>query len=73
MRQGVRQAAVARAAFGPSAPSVPPRRRPARAAQVQDKQTAALRALNDKLVRDPRISFSMVPVGDGMALCRRRE
>jgi predicted O-methyltransferase YrrM len=40
---------------------------------VQDKQTAALRLLNDKLVRDPRISFSMVPVGDGMALCRRRE
>jgi predicted O-methyltransferase YrrM len=40
--------------------------------QVQDKQTAALRELNAKLGRDPRVSFSMVPVGDGMALCRRR-
>jgi predicted O-methyltransferase YrrM len=39
---------------------------------VVDKQTEALRALNAKMLADPRVSFSMVPVGDGMALCRKR-
>lgn len=41
-------------------------------ASVTDKQTEALRALNAKLLADPRISFSLVPVGDGMALCRKK-
>ena len=39
---------------------------------VDDKQTEALRAINAKMLADPRVSFSMVPVGDGMALCRKR-
>jgi len=33
--------------------------------------TAAVRALNDALLTDPRIDVSTVSVGDGMALCRR--
>ncbi|KAJ9522099.1 hypothetical protein QJQ45_005183 [Haematococcus lacustris] len=37
-----------------------------------DKATMALKALNHKLLHDPRISLSIVPVGDGVALCRRR-
>lgn len=39
---------------------------------VSDKQTEALRQLNSKLLADSRISFSMVPVGDGLSLCRKR-
>jgi len=32
--------------------------------------TAAIRALNAKLRGDPRIDFSLIPVGDGIALAR---
>ena len=39
--------------------------------EVQDKATIALRELNDFLVNDPRIDVSMVPIGDGVTLCRR--
>jgi predicted O-methyltransferase YrrM len=35
---------------------------------VQDADTVALRALNDKLSRDERVFVSLVPVGDGMTL-----
>jgi predicted O-methyltransferase YrrM len=38
----------------------------------QSKATVALRAFNDLVMADPRISLSIVPVGDGMALCRKR-
>jgi predicted O-methyltransferase YrrM len=38
---------------------------------VTDKATEALRALNDDLLTDSRIDFSMIPVGDGIALCRK--
>ena len=34
--------------------------------------TAALRALNDKLVGDARVEVSMVPIGDGMTLALKR-
>jgi caffeoyl-CoA O-methyltransferase len=34
--------------------------------------TEALRALNAKLATDQRIDISMVPVGDGFSLCRKR-
>jgi predicted O-methyltransferase YrrM len=37
-----------------------------------DRQTQALRVLNAKLGADPRISLALVPIGDGLALARRR-
>ncbi|DBA66121.1 hypothetical protein WJX79_000853 [Trebouxia sp. C0005] len=37
----------------------------------QDKRTAALRQLNQELLHDERIVLSIVPVGDGMALCMK--
>lgn len=40
--------------------------------QVQDKATVALREFNAALLRDARVTASIVPVGDGMALCRVR-
>ena len=40
--------------------------------QVQDKQTVAIRHLNDMLAADDRISLTIVPIGDGVALCRKR-
>lgn len=40
--------------------------------QQADKNTAALQELNDVLLKDERIAFSLVPVGDGMALCTKR-
>ena len=35
------------------------------------KNTMAVRCFNDALLQDDRISVSIIPVGDGMALCRR--
>ena len=35
---------------------------------VQDKATQAMRNLNAKLHQDPRISLSLVPIGDGLTL-----
>lgn len=37
-----------------------------------DPDTAALRALNAKMRDDERIDFSLVPIGDGLALARKR-
>ncbi len=37
-----------------------------------DPETRAIRALNRRLRDDPRIDFSLVPIGDGVALARRR-
>jgi predicted O-methyltransferase YrrM len=37
-----------------------------------DKASQALKAFNDKLFSDPRVSLSIIPVGDGVALCRVR-
>ena len=42
----------------------------ARPAETAD--TAALQALNDKLHRDERIDLSLLPIGDGLSLARKR-
>eukprot|EP00879_Flechtneria_rotunda_P028167 GHRR01030249.1.p1 GENE.GHRR01030249.1~~GHRR01030249.1.p1 ORF type:complete len:181 (+),score=58.33 GHRR01030249.1:444-986(+) len=39
---------------------------------VQDKATVALKEFNQRLLADARVSYSIVPIGDGMALCRKR-
>ncbi len=38
----------------------------------QDDETSAIRALNDKVNRDPRVTSSLVPIGDGVLLTRKR-
>ena len=40
--------------------------------QETAKNTVALRSFNDALLHDNRVSFSMIPVGDGMTLCRKK-
>jgi caffeoyl-CoA O-methyltransferase len=39
---------------------------------VQDADTIALRALNAKVGRDPRVTPSLVPIGDGVLMARKR-
>jgi len=39
---------------------------------AQDEYTLALKDLNDKILTDARVSACIVPVGDGMVVCRRR-
>jgi O-methyltransferase len=38
----------------------------------QDADTQALRELNDKLHKDERVSISLVPIGDGLTLAKKR-
>lgn len=39
---------------------------------VSDTSTEAIRALNRRLRDDPRVSISLVPIGDGLFLARKR-
>lgn len=39
---------------------------------VQDEDTRAIRALNAKVGADPRVTASLVPIGDGLLLARKR-
>jgi caffeoyl-CoA O-methyltransferase len=38
----------------------------------QDDDTRAIRALNEKVKADSRVSLSLVPIGDGLTLARKR-
>lgn len=38
----------------------------------QDNLTKAIRAFNDKLAQDERVSICMVPIGDGVTMARKR-
>ncbi|SDX67223.1 O-methyltransferase, partial [Thiocapsa roseopersicina] len=40
--------------------------------QDQDEDTRAIRALNDRLLGDRRVTLSLVPIGDGLTLARKR-
>ena len=40
-------------------------------ASKQDVDTSALRALNAKLVKDPRIDMSLLPISDGITMVRK--
>ncbi|KAK7272655.1 hypothetical protein RJT34_29393 [Clitoria ternatea] len=39
---------------------------------VNDPKTISIRNFNEQLMEDRRISTSMVPIGDGMTICRKR-
>lgn len=39
---------------------------------VNDAKTISIRNFNKKLMDDKRVSISMVPIGDGMTICRKR-
>jgi caffeoyl-CoA O-methyltransferase len=41
-------------------------------ASVQDTDTQALRALNDKIVKDERVDACLLSVGDGVMVARKR-
>ncbi len=40
--------------------------------QVQDESTTAIRTFNEKLRNDPRVTLSVVPIGDGLTLALKR-
>jgi len=44
----------------------------AEVAAADDVETRALQALNAKLHRDERIDMSLLPIGDGLTLARKR-
>ena len=37
-----------------------------------DTDTVAIRELNRRIADDPRVSISLVPIGDGLLLARKR-
>jgi predicted O-methyltransferase YrrM len=38
----------------------------------QTSDTVAIRTLNEKISKDERVTVSLVPIGDGLTLCRKR-
>jgi predicted O-methyltransferase YrrM len=40
--------------------------------QIKDESTIAIRTFNDKLRNDPRVTLSVVPIGDGLTLALKR-
>lgn len=40
--------------------------------QVQDQRTASIRAINEKLHHDERVTLSLVPIADGLTLALKR-
>ena len=40
--------------------------------EITDKETNAIRALNQKIQTDERVDMSMIPIGDGLMLVRKR-
>jgi O-methyltransferase len=41
-------------------------------AEVDDQDTRAIRAFNLRVLDDPRVELSLVPIGDGLTLLRKR-
>ncbi|KAK9293136.1 hypothetical protein L1049_021122 [Liquidambar formosana] len=39
---------------------------------INDAKTVSIRNFNKNLMEDKRVSISMVPIGDGMTICRKR-
>lgn len=39
--------------------------------QVNDSKTNGIRNFNKKILEDKRVNISMVPIGDGMTICRK--
>jgi predicted O-methyltransferase YrrM len=39
---------------------------------VNDADTFAIRSVNEKLLRDDRVDLSLIPIGDGLTLLRKR-
>ncbi|MBD2362949.1 class I SAM-dependent methyltransferase [Anabaena minutissima FACHB-250] len=40
--------------------------------QIQDNRTKKIRAFNEKLLQDQRVSLSLVPIGDGLTLALKK-
>jgi caffeoyl-CoA O-methyltransferase len=41
-------------------------------AKDQSESTVAIRALNEKLAKDDRVDLALVPISDGVTVCRKR-
>ena len=41
-------------------------------ADADDENTVAIRAFNDKVAHDDRVDTVMLPIADGLTICRKR-